>query len=136
MRRFHYRHIVTLDETNLVGNVYFAHHLHWQGHCREHFLAEHSPDVLKALNRGDLVLVTLSCAMDYYSECFALDEIDVAMSLRQRRDNRIVMDFDFRRQGRQVAKGTQTVACMRRTADGVEPTPIPPELSEALEPYG
>jgi enediyne biosynthesis thioesterase len=135
MRHFHYRHVVTLDETNLVGNVYFASHVHWQGHCREHFLAAHSPGLLTALQRGDLVLVTVSCGMDYYAECFAFDEIDVGMSLRERNSNSIVMDFDFRRDGRQVARGTQTVACMRRTDDGVEATDIPAELAEALAPY-
>ena len=31
MRAFRYEHVVTFDETNLVGNVYFAHYLHWQG---------------------------------------------------------------------------------------------------------
>ena len=135
MRHFHHQHVVTLDETNLVGNVYFAHHLHWQGHCREHFLAQNTPGVLKALHEGDLTLVTVSCEMDYYAECFAFDEIDIAMSLRGCTGNRIVMDFDFRRDGQQVAKGTQTVACMRRTSGGVAPTAIPAELTEALASY-
>ena len=37
----HTSFLSTFDETNLVGNVYFAHYLHWQGHCRESFLADH-----------------------------------------------------------------------------------------------
>ena len=57
-----HRHRVTFDETNLVGNVYFAHFLHWQGHCREHFLADHAPGVLGALADG-LALVTVNCAV-------------------------------------------------------------------------
>jgi enediyne biosynthesis thioesterase len=135
VRQYHHRHVVTLDETNLVGNVYFAQHLHWQGHCREHFLADHAPEVLKALTSTDLVLVTLACEMDYYAECFALDEIDVGMSLRRHGGNRIGMEFDFRRDGQQIARGSQTVACMRRTSDGVAQTPIPAELEAALTPF-
>lgn len=135
MRAYHHRHVVTLDETNLVGNVYFAHYLRWQGHCREHFLAEYTPAVLKALRSGELALVTVSCSMDFYAECFALDEIDIAMSLRGRTGNRLAMDFEFRRDGVLTARGTQTVACMTRTGSGVAPVEIPGELAAALRPF-
>jgi enediyne core biosynthesis thioesterase len=135
MRRFLYQHIVTLDETNVVGNVYFAHYLHWQGHCREHFLAEHTPGVLAALRSGELIMATVSCAMEYYSECYALDVIDVDMTLRAMAGNRIVMDFDFRRDHQIVSRGTQTVVCMLRAGDGLVPTGIPDELTEALRDY-
>lgn len=74
------QHLVTFDETNLVGNVYFAHYLRWQGHCRERFLADHAPGVLAAFSR-------------------------------------------------------QTVACMRREGDRLEPVPVPEELRAALTRY-
>jgi enediyne core biosynthesis thioesterase len=135
LRAYHYTHRVTFDETNLVGNVYFAHYLRWQGHCRERFLAEHAPSVLKALQSGELAMATVHCDMDYYAECFALDEIDIAMTLRAKHTNRVVMDFDFRRAGQRVARGSQTVACLRRTENGVEPVAIPEEMSRALLPF-
>jgi enediyne core biosynthesis thioesterase len=135
MRRYRHRHVVTFDETNLVGNVYFAHYVHWQGHCRERFLADHAPGVLKALTTGDLALVTVSCAMSYYAECFALDEIEVAMTLRSASGNRIVMDFDFRRGDQLTAQGTQTVACMRRADGRVAPAEIPADLARALHAF-
>lgn len=135
MRAYHWRHVVTFGETNLVGNVYFAHFLHWQGHCRETFLAEHAPGVLKMLSGGELVLATVSCEMEFYRECFAFDEVDVAMTLRVRSGNRLRMDFDFRRDGQRIARGSQTVACLRRTATGAEPAGLPDELSSALVPY-
>lgn len=135
-RSFTYRHLVTLDETNLVGNVYFAHHLHWQGHCRERFLAEHAPGVLQALATGELALVTLNCRMDYHAECFALQEIEVRMTLRDRGGNRIGMDFEFVRDDRIVATGQQTVACMRRVDGRARPTPVPEELTHALDAFG
>ena len=135
MRAYRYRHIVTLDETNLVGNVYFAHYLHWQGHCRERFLAEHAPSVVKALQAGELAMVTLSCRMDYYAECYALDEVEVLMTLTERGSHRVGMSFEFRRDGRQVARGEQTVACLSRTPDGLEPTELPEELAIALSEF-
>ncbi|HTX95020.1 MAG TPA: acyl-CoA thioesterase [Mycobacterium sp.] len=132
MRPFYYHHIVTLDETSVVGNVYFAHFVHWQGHCRERFLAQHAPGVVSAIQRGDLAIVTVSCSMNYYTECFALDTIDVAMTLRMSTGNRLTMDFEFRRGSDLAARGTQTVACMRRTESGVVPIEIPLELSKSL----
>ncbi|MEV0156407.1 acyl-CoA thioesterase [Micromonospora sp. NPDC050686] len=127
-----YRHVVTLDETNVVGNVYFAHFLHWQGHCRERFLADHAPAVLDELRRGDLALVTVSCGMDYYEECFGLDEIEVRMSLDGRHGHRLGMHFEFLRGGREVARGQQTVACLRRTSNGPVPADLPADLRTAL----
>lgn len=131
-RAYQHRHVATLDETNMVGNVYFAHYLRWQGHCREHFLAEHAPGVLAALQAQQLAMVTVSCSMDYYAECFAFDAIEISMALRASTGNRIVMDFDFQRGTQLVARGTQTVACMRRFESGVMPTEIPGELVRAL----
>lgn len=132
MRTYKYSHIVTLDETNMVGNVYFAHYLHWQGHCRERFLADHAPGVLKALQAGELALVTLSCHVDFYAECFALDEVEILMKLVECGTHRIEMSFDFRRDGRQVARGEQVVACLIRTEDGLVPAELPGELTSAL----
>jgi enediyne core biosynthesis thioesterase len=135
VREYVFRHRVTFDETNLVGNVYFAHYLHWQGHCREAFLADHAPGVLADLRRGDLALVTVSCSMDYFAESFALDEIEIGMTLRGTHGNRVEMDYEFRRDGRLVARGSQCVSCLRRTADGVLPVRVPDELARALSPY-
>ena len=134
-----YRHRVTFDETNLVGNVYFAHYLHWQGHCREYFLAEHAPAVLAALD-GGLALVTVGCAAEFYAESRALDQVEVRMALDALAGNRIVMSFDYvrpRADGDELlARGTQTVACMRRGDGGLEPAPVPEELRAALTRFG
>jgi enediyne biosynthesis thioesterase len=132
VRAFRYHHVVTLDETNLVGNVYFAHYLHWQGHCRELFLAEHAPGVLAALKAGRFAMVTVSCGVDFYAECFALDEVEVTMTLRAASGNRIEMDFDYHRRGTLAARGRQTVACVAREGDHVVPTEIPADLARAV----
>jgi enediyne biosynthesis thioesterase len=130
-----YRHRVTFDETNLVGNVYFAHYLHWQGHCREHFLADHAPAVLAELDSG-LALVTVSCSAEYYAESRALDRIEVRMALAALAGNRIAMTFDYvrpRDTGEELlARGAQTVACMRRGGYGLEPATVPDGLRAAL----
>lgn len=132
-----YRHVVTLEETNVVGNVYFASYIRWQGHCRELFLRERAPGVLAALSES-LALVTTRCSCDYFAELSAFDQVEVRMTLRELRQNRVVMGFDYVRdqEGEVVARGEQEIACMER-ADGVlRPAAIPEELRNALAPYG
>lgn len=131
-RGYRFRHRVVFQETNLVGNVYFAHYVSWQGSCREHFLMEHAPGVVTALQRGELALVTVNVHVDYLDEVFAGDSIDIDMFQAGQVGSRIEMLFEYRRDDALVARGTQTVTCMRRAADGVEPVPVPTELRDAL----
>jgi len=133
-----YRHRVTFDETNLVGNVYFAHYLHWQGHCREHFLAEHAPSVLDQLADG-LALVTVDCSAEFFAESRAMDRVEVHMMLDRMAGNRVTMSFDYLRTEpgpvELLARGRQTVACMRRGLHGLEPAVVPEALRLALTAY-
>jgi len=131
-----YRHVVTLEETNAVGNVYFVSYLRWQGHCRELFLEERAPGVLAALREG-LALVTTRCSCEYFAELDAFDRVLVRMTLAGLRHNRLVMRFEYVREqdGDVVARGEQEIACMAREDAALRPTPVPTELSEALAPY-
>ena len=82
MRAYEHRHVVGFEETNLVGNVYYANHIRWQGRCREMFLHEHVPELLKDLTRG-LALVTLRVSCEYYQELAAFDELAIRMRLAE-----------------------------------------------------
>lgn len=134
-REYVYRHRVTFDETNLVGNVYFAHYFHWQGHCRESFLADHAPSVLAALD-GGLALVTVDCSAEFFAEGRALDQVEVHMMLERVAGNRVTVCFDYLRAApgprELLARGRQTVACMRRGDRGLESVPVPDGLRRAL----
>ena len=138
MRYYEYHHLVTFEETNLVGNVYFVNHLRWQGHCREHFLRDHASSVLKELAR-DLALVTVHCSCDYLSELFAFDQLSVRMTLDDIRQNQVRMVFEYWRLGKLepelVARGRQHIACMRRQERGLVVTQVPAALRDALMDY-
>jgi enediyne biosynthesis thioesterase len=137
-RAFEYEHVVTFDETNLVGNVYFVNHLRWQGHCRELFLQERAPGLVAELADG-LVLVTTRCSCEYFAELSVFDRVVVQMRLEELGQNLVTMRFDYLRAaggGEEiVARGEQQIACFRRRADGLEAVPVPEELREALLPY-
>lgn len=138
-RAYEYRHVVGFEETNLVGNVYYVHHVRWQGRCRELFLREHAPEVLDEFTRG-LSLVTLRCACEYLAELAVFDEVIIRMRLGALIQNRLTLLFEYWRPtggGEElVGRGEQQVACMRREGKRLVPTPVPEVLREALRPYG
>jgi enediyne biosynthesis thioesterase len=135
---YRYRHRVSFEDTNLVGNVYFARYVSWQGRCRELFLLERAPGVLAELN-GALRLVTINVSCEYFAELRALDEVEIGMSLAFQRQNRIGLAFEYRmlRDGAETlaARGAQEVGAMRQTANGLVPCAVPAELMAALAPY-
>jgi enediyne biosynthesis thioesterase len=134
MRAYEYRHIVGFEETNLIGNVYYANHVRWQGRCREMFLRDRAPDVIEALKYG-LVLVTTRVSCVFMAELFAFDEVILRMRLGEMAQNRITMSFEYWRGEELVARGEQQVACMQREGAQVVPIPVPAQLREALREY-
>lgn len=138
MKTYEYKHIVSFEETNLVGNVYYANYVRWQGRCREMFIKDNAPEVLVQLAQG-LALATVSVSCEYYSELYAFDQVAIRMGLESITQNRIAMIFEYWRitdEGEElVAKGKQQTASMQREGDKLVPTPIPTALKEALELY-
>ncbi|HEY3610421.1 MAG TPA: acyl-CoA thioesterase [Pseudonocardiaceae bacterium] len=130
------RHMVGLEETNFVGNVYYVNYLRWQGHCREKFLKEKAPEVL--LN-DDLKLYTLKADCEFFAEITAFDELSVRMRLEELTQTQIEFSFDYVRLAdgleNLVAKGKQRLACMRGPINKTVPARVPAVLREALAPY-
>jgi enediyne core biosynthesis thioesterase len=135
---FIYHHVVSFEETNVVGNVYFTRHIAWQGRCREMFLKQHAPDILKEIAR-DLRLVTLRVSCDYFEELNALDEIDIHMSLAHLRQHRIGLNFDIMKLrpggSNLAARGFQEIGCMRASGTALAPVSPPASLAKALKPF-
>jgi enediyne biosynthesis thioesterase len=135
---FIHRHVVSFEETNVVGNVYFTRHISWQGRCREMFLKQNAPEVLQEIAR-DLRLVTLRVSCEYFEELNAFDEIEIQMRLAHLRQHRIGLDFDIGKLTATgvicAARGFQELACMRLAGSGLLPVYPPAALAEALKPY-
>ena len=135
MRVFEHRHIVTFEETNLLGNVYFTNFFLWQGECREMFLHAHVPDVLRELTHG-LSLATTRSSCEFFAEAFAFDEILVRLKLNELTQSRVTMGFEYYRVngGRSdlLAQGEQQVVCVRKNGQSVVVTELPPALHQKL----
>lgn len=138
MRAYEYRHVVGFEETNLVGNVYYASHVRWQGRCREMFLRDHAPEIVKQFGEG-LCLITTRCSCEYFAELNAFDEVLIRMRLGALAQNRVTMLFEYFRRANGdeelVARGEQQIACMIRKGERLEAVPVPRALQEALSAY-
>ena len=138
MKLYEYRHIVGFEETNLVGNVYYANFVRWQGRCREMFVRDKAPDVLEMLQNG-FALVTVNVSCEYFSEVTAFDELAIHLKLGSIKQNRIAMVFEYWRENNGskelIARGEQTVACMQREDEELKPASVPTNLLNALQSY-
>lgn len=139
MRTFNYYHTVGFEETNVVGNVYYVNHLRWQGRCREMFLRENAPDILRQITDEALVLATVRVSCEYFSELMAFDELTIRMSLKTMLQNRVAFEFEYIRtnygNNELIARGDQEIACMARNGTTTDPILIPETLKQALAPY-
>src|SRR5262249_23326159 len=131
-RAYEYRHVVGFEETNLLGSVYYVNLIRWQGRCRELFLREYAPDVLKDMVRG-VALVTTHCSCDYLDEVRVFDEVIARLRRGGLAQNRITLLFEYVRHNMVVARGEQRLACVRRTDAGTEAEPLPGVLADAFE---
>lgn len=132
MRIFEYKHVVTFEETNLLGNVYFTNFFLWQGECREMFLREHVPEILNEMTQG-LSLATTRSSCEFFAEVFAFDEVLIRLKLQELTQSRITMGFEYVRMNNDhaelIAKGEQQVVCVRKNGHTVTTVE---ELPQAL----
>jgi enediyne biosynthesis thioesterase len=135
---YEYRHVVGLEETDLVGNVYNVNYVRWQGQCREMFILEHAPGVLDELS-GDLELRAIESDCEYLADISAFDEVSIRMRLKELSQAQVVLAFDVVRVRDGVedlaARCQQRVACVRRVNGAATPAPVPPQLASALSAY-
>lgn len=127
-----YRHRVLLEDTNLVGNVYFTRYLGWQDVCRERYLA----DLAQAL-MGSVALIITQCSCDYLAEARLGDELAVRMQTARLAPTLVTLAFQHWRLeagGKTlIARGEERLACVQDESGIVRPAPFPEPLRQALE---
>ncbi len=144
-RAFVYRPAITFASTNIEGNVYFANFVNWQGACREMFLKEHAPQVLKMVVERHIVLHTSGVSCEFTDPVGAglNDNIAVEMTLKHLRGGRMTVAFAYYREGNerdgvprtQIASGEQSLCCKHISRNGLVPAVFPQELLLALRQF-
>ena len=130
---YEYRHLVTFDDTNSVGNVYFAKFFQWMGSCREVITAEHYPELVTDIKRG-FGFATEFAHIDYAQECFLFDKILIKMKVTDLSRTRIEFSFDFvnEKTNATIATGKQAVVWVNPQH---RPSIMPDKLYDSIVEY-
>ncbi|MBW8482818.1 acyl-CoA thioesterase [Actinomadura parmotrematis] len=137
MKGYEYRHVVGIEDTDLLGNVNYVNYVRWQGRAREMCMREYASDVAAGFADG-VRLLTVSCRCEYLRELTLFDEVVVRMGLGEVGRTQLVMTFEYWRvlpEGEElVATGEQRVACVRPDAAGHQaPAPIPAAMRALMD---
>lgn len=136
MPLFDYRTFVSFEETNVVGNVYFANYFVWQGKCREAFLSQHAPRVLDDFKAG-YGMITKDSSCVFHNEAFAFEKILIRMGLDKLSRTGISMGFDYYRED--DGGGLTLLAQGRQTTLWISPehrvSMLPSHLYDAVKKF-
>ncbi len=127
----------TLEESNLVGNVYYGNYFIWQGRILDLFLYSIAPEYLRVSNPcGEMVC--LYSRMDYLKEAMPFDKICVLLYVSSVFECGATFNFEFFREQpdgtrEKLHVGQQEVAWVERQVNGTPVSaPLPPILRQKL----
>ncbi len=114
----------------------------WQGKCRERFLAEYAPKLLKSVATGTLALHTNQVGFSLLDDARIAPSDRIRLNMRMTDlKSRLTVCFDYELTNdtkesptvRRIATGFQVLCCKRQNADGhFAACVFPPEMLRAL----
>jgi len=129
MNSFIYKSVVTIGDTNCLGNVYFLNFLKLSGTMRELWLGSAVRNVGQHL-AGGLVLITHSVSCDFMKDFFVFDPIRCEMNVRnlKRASAELVFRFYHDHTGALHAEARHTIVFADRSH---KICPIPEDFRQA-----
>jgi len=118
----------TLDNSNLVGNIYFANYYSWMGQTRDRYFFNLIPDYFRGTGeKGELLC--LECRVDHLREAMPFDRIVVTMALKVLNTFSATFYFEYFRQEPdgtrlKLAVGEHLAVWVKRDEQG-RPIPAP-----------
>lgn len=130
-KEFLFKKTVYLNDTNMMGNTYFARYFDWQGSTREDFFKFLMPNYEAFLQAG-IKLITLEAQMKYLYESVLYDDILIKLRLGTITPASVELFFSFlnQRSGKVLAKGSQKIAFADKTGKFML---VPQEIREAAK---
>jgi len=134
----------SLCDSNIVGNIYFAHYYTWLGHTRDRYFYQLIPEYYRGIGeKGELLCI--ECKVNHLREAMPFDRILVTMALKKLTSAHVVLYFEFFRQEingnkSKLAYGEQTNVWVKRDSKGKPeaapfPKPVKKALRQAIEEY-
>lgn len=127
----------TLEDANIVGNVYFANYGKWQGRVRDLYLQQLAPDLFRG-NGSTGEWVVRTTRVDHLREAMPFDRIKVVMSLEALHERGVALRFDYSRLDAdgtelKLAVGQQLAVWVERPQGAPVAATMPTAFASALE---
>ncbi len=127
----------TLEDSNLVGNVYYANYFVWQGRVRDALLHSLAPEYVRGIGEHGEMICTHS-RLDYLRDAMPFERIRVSLFVKSVFECGAVFGFEYLRENgsgetEKLAVGEQKVVWVKRQADRTPlPAPLPDKLRRVL----
>jgi enediyne polyketide synthase len=128
----------SLDNSNLVGNIYFANYYAWQGQIRDRYFFDLIPEYYRGTGKDGEILC-LESRVNHLREAMPFDRIMVTMALKALKRYSAIFYFEYflmNADGTRVklAFGEQNTIWVKRDTDGKPvPTPFPAVVQKAFQ---
>jgi acyl-CoA thioesterase FadM len=125
-----------LQDSNMVGNIYFSNYYMWQARIVDHYVQPLVPDIYRAMGAmGELRCIRTR--VDHLADAMPFEEIEVVMSLEELYDGGVTLGFDYFRiqpdQTRQkLAFGEQECVWLAKKKGETVVSQLPAALMEDL----
>ena len=126
---------VEFYDTDMAGIVHFSNFFRFMESAEVEFLRARGLSVAWRQPEGErLGFPRVSASCDYRRPIRFEDEVEITVEIALLGRKSVTYGFEFFCRGEQVAKGSVTAACCRRTPDGrLEAIEIPADLRAKLE---
>jgi enediyne polyketide synthase len=127
----------SLEDANVVGNIYFANYGVWQGRARDRFLHRIAPSLFNPTATGSMVHC-VATGTYHVREAMPFDRIAVRTYVSAVYERGVRLEFDFVRLGEgepnlKLARGFHEAAWVPADARSApQPTPWPTDVREML----
>ena len=130
-----------LDDSNIVGNVYYSRYFHWQWRTSDLFLYSVAPQlVANIVDLGNVrELIPLNSHIEFVRDAFPFDRIRTELAVIRSTECAATFQFTHYRvhengQQEKLSVGLQDVVWVRRTPTGSPvPEPFPLAVREAIQ---
>ncbi len=124
--------VPTYDDTNSVGNVYFANYVRWVGKARELFFNVCMPDFDLATTR--FYILTRSFTHDYRRESKEFEQVSVRIKIARHNRKFVTLSHEIHSSSQGLlGHGEQSLMFVDR--DNYNPLDIPGEVIKGFLPY-
>jgi len=125
---FDAKYSTTLSESNLVGNVYYAHYYEWQARTFDKFVYKSIPDFYQ--NNDGKQFICTDTRIQHLREAMPFDEIEVKLYVSEIFENALKLKcdfFSFNSSGvsEKLASGYQDLVFVKKVGEDYEACEIP-----------